>query len=378
MATSTPTMRVTRGRTGKLPTPTSRKGFVTVFEDSESPPPSPSRKKLPKFAEEPISPQVPDELLQVVPYKKPAPFLQTFQSKKKLPDGLCIVRALGGGRYEVVPLKDVDLEVASAKENGALIESDAGLRSVLSITPEEWASAKWACDQAISSADRSIFRIRELPLELRLMIYDYALVSHKPLHHKPKGSTSPTLGLNLMLVSKAIYEETRSTFYKNNFVVFVGTKGPPDYLEAIREHLRFATFKWEHFGKSDSHTFKFLATCPKFKVLDVIVTNWCYQYSRYRFGLGVPNDPLRKFKYCPGFEKLCALRGIEEVRIVKSLAPDITDADAEALRVHLSSLLTKPIVIIPPKKVKATAVAKAKKSKKKSKNNWEDDSEYDG
>lgn len=155
---STTTMRVTRGRTGKLPTPATRKGFVSDFdEDGGSPPPSPSRKaskKAENTQEEPVEDKFVDvpEVKEVVPEKKPGPVFETFKTNKTLEDGLCVVRALGGGRYEIVNLKNVDQEHFSSEEMGSVINSNDSRREALDVDEKEWDTAKFTLGQAVRSA----------------------------------------------------------------------------------------------------------------------------------------------------------------------------------------------------------------------------------
>ena len=157
---STPAMRVTRGRTGKLPTPATRKGFVSDFDEEEgSPPPSPSRKaskKAENTQEEPVEDKVVDvpEVKEVVPEKKPGPVFETFKTNKKLEDGLCVVRALGGGRYEIVNLKNVDQEQFSSEEMGCVINNNDSRREVLDVGEREWEAAKFTLGQAVRSASK--------------------------------------------------------------------------------------------------------------------------------------------------------------------------------------------------------------------------------
>lgn len=145
-------MRVTRGRTGKLPTPALRKGFVTEFEDDASPPPSPTRKSIPKVVQEPAPASDPEEEPEPVPEKKPDPVFEIFKTHKKLKEGLCIIRVLGKGRYELVSLKDIDQQHFSSEKIGAVIESNAARRNILALGEEDWEVAKFNCGQAVRSA----------------------------------------------------------------------------------------------------------------------------------------------------------------------------------------------------------------------------------
>ena len=159
-------MRVTRGRTGKLPTPATRKGFVSDFDEEEgSPPPSPSRKgfkKAEKAQEEVVEEKLVDvpEVKEFVPEKKPGPVFETFKTNKKLDDGLCVVRALGGGRYEIVNLKNVDQEQFSSEEMGFVINNNDSRREVLDVDEKEWEAAKFTLGQAVRSASKFFYMLQ--------------------------------------------------------------------------------------------------------------------------------------------------------------------------------------------------------------------------
>lgn len=139
-------MRVTRQKTGKLPPRTVREDVV---EDYESPPPSPSRKRPAEAMEEPL--EVP-EVVEVVVPKKEVPAFQTFKSNKKLEGGLCLVRPLGGGKYEIINVEKVDQELFTSKETGRMVKADESRRMALSIDEQVWKTAQFKCTQAASSA----------------------------------------------------------------------------------------------------------------------------------------------------------------------------------------------------------------------------------
>ncbi|KAL5331765.1 hypothetical protein ACEPPN_001303 [Leptodophora sp. 'Broadleaf-Isolate-01'] len=371
-------MRVTRGRTGKLPIPASRRGFVTEFEEDGSPPPSPSRKSLPNAEKEPA--QVPEEVLEVVPAKKPGPVFVVFKSTKKLLDGLCIVRALGGGRYEFVNLTEVNQEQFSSEDTGAAIKADEGRRSILAVDDKEWEAAKFTCGQAVRSADKSIFRIRKLPLELRYLIYEFAMVAYKPLHHT-SGTSSPTLGLALMQTCKEMLEEAKPFFYKNSFRIDSVDRIIPDHFVAIRENLREVTFQWHGFSRRDGNAIKFFHSCPNLKILNLVVTQWgstdANHYRRQRHHQDVV--AIKKFSRCVGFDEIVGLKGLDKVRVLDSGHSTFTVAERKALRDFLTPILTTPKYIPPPMPEKVVKGARVKKSKKSKRyDNWEDDSDYGG
>ncbi|KAL2065488.1 hypothetical protein VTL71DRAFT_3158 [Oculimacula yallundae] len=383
-AADTPNMRVTRARSGKLPTPTPRAGFINDFEeDDASPPTSPSRnKRSSKVAQKPA--EVSKEVVEAVPAEvdpikeeEPAPIFISFKSEIKIPAGLGVIRPVTGG-YEFVALKDIDFERVSSEATGALLKGDKGRLDMLSIAEKDFEHAKFACGQAIHSAEKEIFRINKLPLELRLIIYEMAMISDKPLRHTP-GSTAPSLALNLMLTSKVMLEETRPIFYKNSFQIPLSKNVEPESLAAIRDHLKEVTFVWQHYTRLQSGIFKFLATCPNFKILTLKVSDWCYHRTKYSNQMS--SSAVKKFLWCPGYDRIIAIRGLEKVRVEKlgSSVAYLTDAEVQALQDHLTPILTKPKYIPPPKPVNVVKPTKAKKGKKakKSQKHWENDSDFD-
>lgn len=106
------------------------------------------------------------------------PVFQTFESdNKNLGAGLCILRDLGDGIYEIVNLKTVDHSSLTSKELGLTLKNDDTRLAALSVGKEEWQLAQFKCEQAVKSASASIFRFQDLPLELRMKVYDHMVSS---------------------------------------------------------------------------------------------------------------------------------------------------------------------------------------------------------
>jgi hypothetical protein len=142
-------MRVTRTKTGKLPTKVVRDDVVS---DYESPPASPMR-TAPAIAIE-SAPESAPELVEPKPIvlKKSAPVFQTIKSNKKIQGGLAIVRDLGGGKYEIISLKNVDQEAFSSKETGVLIKANDARRAAINLGKDDWEAAAFKCAMAVGSA----------------------------------------------------------------------------------------------------------------------------------------------------------------------------------------------------------------------------------
>lgn len=81
---------------------------------------------------------------------------QTFETDAKLEGGLCIVRPLGGGKYEIVNLSQVDQEAFSSKDIGATIKGNRGRLNALDVSKEQWDIAAFKCSQAVASSSKII------------------------------------------------------------------------------------------------------------------------------------------------------------------------------------------------------------------------------
>jgi len=77
---------------------------------------------------------------------------ETFTTEKQLEGGLCIVRSLGGGEYEIVNLKSVDRDLISSEEVGRSINEDRERFQAFQIDEAAWNDAKLKVGQAVKSA----------------------------------------------------------------------------------------------------------------------------------------------------------------------------------------------------------------------------------
>lgn len=91
------------------------------------------------------------ELVEVV--KKP--IFTTFETNDPVEEGLCVIRSLGGGKYELVNLKNVPRFDIATEETGEVIKATPGRRDMLAIPPEQWEDAKVKAELAIKSAGES-------------------------------------------------------------------------------------------------------------------------------------------------------------------------------------------------------------------------------
>ncbi|KAJ5040523.1 uncharacterized protein L3040_006177 [Drepanopeziza brunnea f. sp. 'multigermtubi'] len=378
-------MRVTRTKTGKLPTKVARDDVVS---DYESPPPSPMSAAS-ATAIEPTPELLQPEL--IVPMES-APVFQTIKSNNKIESGLAIVRDLGGGRYEIISLKNVDSESFSSKETGVLIKADDARHAAIKLGKDDWEAAAFKCAMAIGSADKTIFRFRKLPIELRYRIYDFAIAGFKVLRRSWNGEqAAKTVGFNLMIASKEIYEETKPFFYKNNFRIGQESKLCSSIPVICRDSLKEVTFEWFGWGRKDRTSWDIIMlSLPNVKILNLRITHWAISHQ-WPNTLGQQDMQVKKFVQTKGFSEITSVRGLDTVRVInegprKAPAHDLSQDELKAFQDYLTEKLTMPKYVPPPPppapfkqaaKVtrKTAALLKVKKSKRK---NWEDDSDYEG
>ncbi len=91
---------------------------------------------------------------------KPAPVFETFKTNKTLRDGLCVVRSLGGRKYELVNLNTVDGAAFSSEEIGSRIKNVPECLKLLQTTNENWEEVKLKVGQAVGSASTFLVQIR--------------------------------------------------------------------------------------------------------------------------------------------------------------------------------------------------------------------------
>jgi len=92
---------------------------------------------------------------------KPTLIFETFKTNKSLQDGLCVVRSLGAGKYELINLNTVDGAAFSSEEIGGRIKSVPECLKLLQTTNENWEVAKLKVGQAVGSASTFLVQIRK-------------------------------------------------------------------------------------------------------------------------------------------------------------------------------------------------------------------------
>ena len=231
-------------------------------------------------------------------------------------------------------------------------------------------------------------RFMALPTELRLRIYEYALLFPKSgvqiqdRYTRPKtllafskdydkaatrvlasGQMSrgvrsqdyclprrlngPLISSHLALfsVNKEIYQEAMPVFFGDNLFVCKSTRDLHDLLfgttEERRNHIRYIAFSIIHDCKHyAAKTFKLLATLPRLRHLDIWINEDSFKTDKKGLA-GLPGFVL------PGFPALRSMRGLEAVRF---------HGECDTIKNVLEAEMTKP------KKEKKTAVAGKRKA----------------
>lgn len=92
---------------------------------------------------------------EVVEAAETKPVFETFSTDKALAEGLCIIRSLGCGTYEILSLKDASCNVLGSEKTGRMIKEIPGRFEMVDMSEEDWKVAKFNCDQAKSSASKT-------------------------------------------------------------------------------------------------------------------------------------------------------------------------------------------------------------------------------
>jgi hypothetical protein len=90
---------------------------------------------------------------------------QTFETDAKLQAGLCIIRPLGGGKYEIINMSRVNQEDISSKETGTLVNGNEPRFKAMNVSKEQWDTAAFKCGQVILSSSKITCPMLLLPCE---------------------------------------------------------------------------------------------------------------------------------------------------------------------------------------------------------------------
>ncbi|KAL3420129.1 hypothetical protein PVAG01_08628 [Phlyctema vagabunda] len=304
---------------------------------------------------------------------------QTFRTEADLAQGLCVLRSLGGGLYEVVNLQKVSLPTVSSEEMGAVIRGNQDRRAALDINPKVWEEVQLKALQGVRSADRDIFRFEKLSVELRYMIYDHVLVAKKAigrLYRTENGnvvSPSTLFNHNMLKTSRMIREEGMRFLYQNNFHLtydYVIGAG----LNMLREEKTFAdnikevTYTWA--GKCHDRTaFEHLTRFPQLEKLHIIYCDYVSMgiHSRKPQVTYQDHPSTTTFRHVYGFDPLCELRGLKEVTLEGHHSSQVDKQTHKNFEQFLKEKLTEPklepVEEVPAEKV--TLKRRAKPIKRK-------------
>ncbi len=94
-----------------------------------------------------------DDATELVEVEK-KPVFTVFESEAPLEEGLCVVRSLGGGKYELVNLDAVPRNYLASEEIGITIKNIPQRREMFTITKERWQEASVKIELAAKSAGK--------------------------------------------------------------------------------------------------------------------------------------------------------------------------------------------------------------------------------
>lgn len=77
-----------------------------------------------------------------------------FKSTTKLHEGLSIVRDIGGGRYEIICLRNINLAALGAEEVGEHVKSSQRCMDLLAAEEKEWKSSKDKVEFLLNNASK--------------------------------------------------------------------------------------------------------------------------------------------------------------------------------------------------------------------------------
>lgn len=136
-------MRETRAKTGKLPPKK-----IISFDDPEE-----SDHEIESIPAADVA-EVKEEPIQTIVAVPPKPIFETFSTKTKLQAGLCIVRPLKHGKYELVNLSQAEMSQLASEEIGHQIQKKPELLSLLDTTVKDWEDLKNKSTQTLASASK--------------------------------------------------------------------------------------------------------------------------------------------------------------------------------------------------------------------------------
>jgi hypothetical protein len=137
-----PTVAKPRVESKKRPTRATRKQVTYKYESEE---------------ESEAEPEVEDEDdyrfddVEVVEVET-KPVFTEFEAEGELEEGLCIVRSLGGGKYELVNLNTVPRSLLGSEETGEIIKGKEERRAMFAIDKEQWDEVIAKTEMAAKSA----------------------------------------------------------------------------------------------------------------------------------------------------------------------------------------------------------------------------------
>jgi predicted nucleic acid-binding Zn-ribbon protein len=94
-----------------------------------------------------------DEDVEAVEAEK-KPIFTVFNTDETLDEGLCVIRSLGEGKYELVNLEYAPRADIGTEETGGIIKAIPGRRDMLAIASEKWEDAKLKAELAVKSAGK--------------------------------------------------------------------------------------------------------------------------------------------------------------------------------------------------------------------------------
>lgn len=315
------------------------------------------------------------------PIETAAEIFTILSTKAPLQAGLCIVRPLGGGRFELVSLDKVPQGMIGSEEAAELMQSVPERKAAMKISEGQWNSAKLKCDAVIRATgklifewllmnelmycilEKDIFRFFKLPVELRFKIYKLVVFNPAGIKLKTRAQyiITPSNGCRLMLASRRFYEECSQFYFINTFHLehkqIVKLRTMPNLVKKPQE----IQFDWE-VKYSDAKSFSDLGGYPNLHVLNLSVRYGCLRlsetvWSRNRLFRDEPS--IKRFYNLPGFDNLVSIRGLQCVTfkvdrlddprndISAETQKDI-EAAANVFEDFLNKELTKQKDVLPP------------------------------